>query len=231
MYRTLIFGMAAALMLAGKVSAQSTLPAGDDSSTGTTETGLPGLYNQLSPGNRKIADSLFQAQRGEDGNASWSIDDIALAKRQGTGWGSVFRQMKEDGLVLEKNLSQIISGRGKTEPGRGLRTAAGRIIRPIRSNVIVTTADGRRVIYGLSRPRQRAKLLVRAQGGRTAGSAERTAAWVGGRTVKRYGVKTMARTSPPTVSLTARRAVVATRQSARLGRIARGAGRKARNAK
>ena len=57
MYRTLIFGMAAALMLAGKVSAQSTLPAGDDMSTGTftgaTQTGLPGLYDQLSSGNQK----------------------------------------------------------------------------------------------------------------------------------------------------------------------------------
>ncbi len=231
MYRTLIFGMAAALMLAGKVSAQSTLPAGDDISTGTTKTGLSGLYNQLSPGNRKIADSLFQAQQGEDGRVSWSIDDIAQAKRQGAGWGSVFRRMKEDGLVLEKNLSQIISGRGRIESGRGLKTAAVRYAQPIRSNVIVTTADGKRVIYGLSKPRQRARLLARTQGGWAAGSAERTAAWVGGRTVKSYGVKTMARTSPPTVSLTARRAVVATRQSARLGRIARGFGRKARKAK
>ena len=54
---------------------------------------------------------------------------------------------------------------------------------------------------------------------------------VGGRAVKSHGVKTMARTSRPTVSLTARRAIVATRQSARLGRIARGAGRKARKMK
>ena len=235
MYRTLIFGMAAALMLAGKASAQSTLPAGDDTSTGagTTETGQ---YEQLSPGNQKIADSLFEAQQGEDGSASWSIEDIALVKRQGTGWGNVFKQMKEDGLVLEKNLGQIISGRGKIEPGRGLKTGTGqtaavRYLRPVRSNVIVTTADGRRVIYGLSKPRQRAKYLARARGGRAAGSAEKTAAWVGGRAVKSHGVKTMARTNRPTVSLTARRAVVATRQSTRLGRIARGAGRKARKAK
>lgn len=82
MYRTLIFGMAAALMLAGKVSAQSTLPAGGDTSTGTTQTGL---YEQLSPGNQKIADSLFQAQQGGGATASWSIEDIALVKRQGAG--------------------------------------------------------------------------------------------------------------------------------------------------
>ncbi len=233
MYRTLIFGMAAALMLAGKVSAQSTLPTGDDTSTGTTQTGL---YGQLSPGNQKIAVALFEAQQGDDGSASWSINDIALAKRQGTGWGNVFRRMKDDGLVLEKNLGQIISGRGMTKPGGGLKTGTGqttaiRYLRPIRSNVIVTTADGKRVIYGLSKPRQRTRLLAKARGGRAAGSAERTAAWVGGRAVKSHGVKTMARTSRPTVSLTARRAVVATRQSARLGRIARGAGRKARPGK
>ncbi len=235
MYRTLIFGMAAALMLAGKVSAQSTLPAGDDMSTGagTTQTGL---YNQLSPGNQKIADSLFGAQQTGDATASWSIDDIALAKRQGTGWGNVFRQMKEDGLVLENNLGQIISGRGKTKPGNGLGTGAGqtaavRTIRPVRSNVIVTTADGRRVIYGLSKPRHRAISLARARGGRKAGSVGKTAAWVGGRAVKGHGVRTMARTNRSTVSLTARRAVVATRQSVRLGRIARSAGRKARQVK
>ncbi len=52
-----------------------------------------------------------------------------------------------------------------------------------------------------------------------------------GRAVKSHGVKTMARTNRPTVSLTALRAVIATRQSARLGRIARGAGRKARKTK
>ncbi len=211
MYRTLIFGVAAALMLAGKVSAQSTLPAGGDMSTGTgtIQTGLPGLYNQLSPGNRKIADSLFQAQRGGDATASWSINDIALAKRQGAGWSNVFKQMKEEGLVLEKNLGQIISG-------RRLKTAAVRTARPVRSNVIVTTANGRRVIYGLSKPRQRAIFLARTRRSRD---------------VKSHGVKTMARTSRPTVSLTARRAVVATRQSALLGRIARGAGRKARKVK
>lgn len=241
MYRTLIFGMAAALMLAGKVSAQSTLPAGDDMSTGTftgaTQTGrpglpgLPGLYSQLSSGNQKIAEALFQAQQGGGATASWSIEDIALVKRQGSGWSNVFRRMKEDGLFLEKNLGQIISGRGKIGPGRGLKTAAGRTFRPVRFNVIVTTADGRRVVYGLSQPRQRANLMARARRGRAAGSAERTAAWVDGRAVKSHGVKTLARTSRPTVSLTARRAVVATRQSVRLGRIARGAGRKARKVK
>ncbi len=235
MYRTLIFGMAAALMLAGKVSAQSTLPAGDDTSTGasagTAQTSLSGLYNQLSPGNQKIAVALFGAQQTSAATASWSIDDIALAKRQGTGWGNVFRQMKEDGLVVEKSLGQIISGRGRIEPGRGFNTGDARTARTIRSNVIVTTANGKRVIYGLSKPRQRAIFLARARGRRAAGSAERTAAWVDGRAVKSHGVKTMARTSRPTVSLTARRAVVATRQSVHLGRIARSAGRKARNAK
>ena len=119
MYRTLIFGMAAALMLAGKVLAQSPLPAGDDMSTGTfTGATQTGLYDQLSSGNQKIAEALFQAQQGGGATASWSIEDIALVKRQGSEWGNVFRRMKEDGLLLEKNLGQIISGRGKIGPGR-----------------------------------------------------------------------------------------------------------------
>ncbi len=216
MYRTLVFGMAAALILAGKASAQTTLPISHDAGTTTAS-----LYEQLSPGNQKIADSLFEAQQGGDAAASWSVDDIALAKKKGTGWGNIFRRMKEDGLVPEKSLGQIISGRGNTGPGNGLRTGLGkrtavRAIRPIRSNVIVTTADGKRVIYGLAKPRQSARVSAKARDGRA---------------VKSHRVKTMARTSRPTVSMTARRAVVATRQSARLGRIARGAGRKARKAR
>ncbi len=210
MYRTLVFGMAAALILAGKASAQTTLPISHDAGTTTAS-----LYDRLSPGNQKIAAALFEAQQDGGAAAAWSIDDIALAKKKETGWGNVFRRMKEDGLVPEKNLGQIISGRGKTETGNGLMTGI-RYARPIRLNVIVTTADGRRVIYGLAKPRQSARVSAKARDGRA---------------VKSHRVKTMARTSRPTVSMTARRAVVATRQSARLGRIARGAGRKARKAR
>jgi len=237
MYRTLIFGVAAALMLAGKVSAQSTLPAGGETSLKSIST-KTSFYGQLSPGNRKIADALFRAQRagdGGDGGTSWTTEDIALAKQQGTGWGNVFKRMKADGLVGEKNLGQIISGRGMTEPGGfksgAAQTQTARYVGPVRANVIVTTADGRRVIYGLSKPGQRAKAFAKEKNGPAAGNIEKTAAWVGAKAVKSNAARTQARTSRPTVSQTARRAVVATRQSARLGRIARGVGRKARNAK
>jgi len=237
MYRTVIFGVAAAMMLAGKVSAQSALPDGDNMSTGAV-TSEAGLYGILSPGNRKIADALFKAQQTGDGSAAWTVEDIAKAKRQGTGWGSVFKRMKADGLVREKSLGQVVSGRGMTKPGAFKAVAAQtqpvrplRYVRPVRSNVIVTTADGRRVVYGLSKPGHRAKLLAREKGGLATGSAEKTGAWTGAKAVKGHDVRTKARTSQPTVSLTARRAFVATGQSAQLGRIARGAGRKARKAK
>ncbi len=219
MYRTVIFGIAAALIIAGKASAQSDFP-----TTGGAIGGETGGYERLSPGNRKIADALFEAQKTGKGTASWSMEDIARTKQSGPGWGNVFRQMKADGLVAETNLGQIVSGRGKTETGfRAIRGQASAVhrIRPVRSNVIVTTANGQRAIFGLSASRQSVR---RSAGTR---NVEKTA-------VKNHGVKTLGRggqANSPTVSMTARRAFIATHQSSALGRAARGAGKRARGGK
>jgi hypothetical protein len=85
------------------------------SGTTTMETGGTsevGAAESLSPGNRKIADSLFDSQTiGSSGQQAWSLDQIAAAKQSGQGWGEIFHQMKADGLIQAKNLGQVVSGR------------------------------------------------------------------------------------------------------------------------
>lgn len=79
-------------------------PAQSPSTTPST-----GAFNQLSPGNQKIAQSLFAAQKPPSGTAPLTLDQIAAMKQSGKGWGEVFKEMKAQGLVPDKNLGQAVS--------------------------------------------------------------------------------------------------------------------------
>jgi hypothetical protein len=65
----------------------------------------------LSLGNQKIARSLFEAQKvaGEVTASALSLDQIAAMKSGGLGWGQIFKKMKEEGLIEDKNLGQVVS--------------------------------------------------------------------------------------------------------------------------
>ena len=67
-----------------------------------------GAFDKLSPGDQKIARALFEAQKTNGGTAPLTRDQIA-ARKQHTGWGEVFKQMKAQGLVTDKNLGQAVS--------------------------------------------------------------------------------------------------------------------------
>jgi len=67
-----------------------------------------GAFDKLSPGDQKIARVLFEAQRTNGGTAPLTLDQIA-ARKQHTGWGEVFKQMKAQGLVTDKNLGEAVS--------------------------------------------------------------------------------------------------------------------------
>ncbi|NQV84320.1 MAG: hypothetical protein HQ494_10925 [Rhodospirillales bacterium] len=157
MHRTIIFGLVAA-MITSKASAQIVLPADSGGNTEITVQApivQPGFYSQLSAGNQNIADALFNAQQAEDGSPVWSLDSIAKAKMNGRGWGAVFSHMKADGVLRQKRLGQVISSAiNKRRPSD--------FNRPYRSDVVVTTADGRRVVVGLSRPQRPAQRVARA---------------------------------------------------------------------
>ena len=73
------------------------------------QTTSTGAFDKLSPGDQKVARALFEAQKTNGGGATpLTLDQIA-AKKQHAGWGEVFKQMKAQGLVTDKNLGQAVS--------------------------------------------------------------------------------------------------------------------------
>jgi len=78
-----------------------------------------GAFDKLSPGDQKIARALFEAQSttpSKSGAATpLTLDQIA-AKKQHTGWGEIFKQMKAQGLVTDKNLGQVVSNFERHHP-------------------------------------------------------------------------------------------------------------------
>jgi hypothetical protein len=112
--RILVTATGIALLLANPGWAQSTTSTSSKTSTSptttTSSTTTPtGNFNSLSPGNQKIGNALFSAQKTTGTTTALTKDQIAGLK--GTeGWGKVFKTMKADGLVQAKNLGQVVSG-------------------------------------------------------------------------------------------------------------------------
>jgi hypothetical protein len=123
MRQRLFLALLGTLLSAGIAAAQTgtpTPPPTTTTGTGTTTTSgggttttdpNKGAFDKLSPGNQKIAQALYDAQRNSDvpPDQRLSRDDIAAMKRDGKGWGNVFKTLKEKGLVTEKNLGQVVS--------------------------------------------------------------------------------------------------------------------------
>jgi len=85
-----------------------TTPSAQTTATATNQN--QGAFDKLSQGNQKIVDALFAAEQNNPNNTKpLSRDDIAAMKQDGKGWGEVFKSMKAQGLVQEKNLGQVIS--------------------------------------------------------------------------------------------------------------------------
>jgi len=105
---------------------------------GTTDTPpVVGSFDQLSPGNQKIAEALFEGQTivGDETSEAWTLDQIATAKRDGQGWGEIFKQRKSDGLIDAKNLGQLVSAQSRST-GTVPHTVSG-------SATVITTGTGR----------------------------------------------------------------------------------------
>lgn len=68
-------------------------------------------YDQLSPGNRLIAQALYNAQKAGSatGRQPWSLERVAVARAGGQNWGDVFRQMKQEGLLEAETLGQVVT--------------------------------------------------------------------------------------------------------------------------
>ena len=92
-----------------------------------------GPFDRLSPGNQKIARSLFEAQpsRVPPGTRPLTLDQIAARKQSGEGWGRVYDGMKSQGLVTSKNLGQTVSSynhRHHVSSATTVTTAANRTV-------------------------------------------------------------------------------------------------------
>ena len=71
-------------------------------------------FDKLSLGNQKVAASLYQAQTAGTSstgspNRPLTLQQIAVKRLSGQSWGQIFRDMKAQGLVQAKSLSQVVS--------------------------------------------------------------------------------------------------------------------------
>lgn len=120
-----------AMFLLADAEAQTASPTGTNA----------GAFDRLSPGNQKIADSIFESQHlstAPGAPTPLSRDDIAAMKLGGKGWGVVFKNMREQGLVTDKNLGQAVS-RYNHEHHSPPPSAGG---------TQITTASGRTYVVG-----------------------------------------------------------------------------------
>ena len=66
-------------------------------------------YESLSPGNKRIAVALFEAQKSSAQNVTpLTLDQIAQERRSGKNWGDVFQTMKSQGLIDAETLAQVL---------------------------------------------------------------------------------------------------------------------------
>jgi hypothetical protein len=103
-----------------------------------------GAFKTLSPGNQKIALAIFDSERRAGPSASTkplSLDQIAERKQSGKGWGEVFKGMKSQGLVQDRNLGQAVSRQAVSQTSRGGGGATA-------ARTEITTGSGKTVMVG-----------------------------------------------------------------------------------
>ena len=69
-------------------------------------------YDALAPGHQKIAQALFLAQTTPAPGAvapPLTLDEIAARRVSGQGWGRIFKDMKAQGLITDRNLARSVT--------------------------------------------------------------------------------------------------------------------------
>ena len=100
-----------------------------------------GAYQKLSPGNQKVARSLFEAQTvpmttttttagkpsvpspattpsasSASGRKPLTLDQISAMRQSGSGWDHVFRQMRTQGLLAAHSIGQVMVRHNQSRP-------------------------------------------------------------------------------------------------------------------
>lgn len=69
-------------------------------------------YDALAPGHQKIAQAVFLAQTtpaADSAAAPLTLDQIAARRVSGQDWGRIFKDMKAQGLITDKNLVRSVT--------------------------------------------------------------------------------------------------------------------------
>jgi len=69
-------------------------------------------FDALAPGHQKIAQALFLAQTtpaADTATAPLTLDQIAARRVSGQDWGRIFKDMKAQGLITDKNLARSVT--------------------------------------------------------------------------------------------------------------------------
>jgi hypothetical protein len=103
--------LAAALGVLMLVAAMGTSAAQPKSATQPELASVPSssAFESLSPGNKRVATALFEAQSPTTSDATpMTLEQIAQERRSGRKWGDVFQDMKSQGLIQAETLGQVL---------------------------------------------------------------------------------------------------------------------------
>jgi hypothetical protein len=108
MRRAILTSLGAVLLL-GTTGALAEPPSAPVTAPAMAATPASSAYETLSPGNKRIAVALFEAQKSSAQNvAPLTLDQIAHERRSGKSWGDVFQAMKSQGLIDAETLAQVL---------------------------------------------------------------------------------------------------------------------------
>ena len=137
-------------------------PGWAQSATTTSSTTIPtGNFDSLSPGNQKIANALFAAQKPTGTQTALTRNQIA-GLRSTEGWGRVFKTMRADGLIQARNLGQVVSGYNHSLRSSTASTARSSTTR----TASATTRSGRSMTHASARSGGRFSTASRFSSGR-----------------------------------------------------------------
>ena len=108
MRRAILTSLGAVLLL-GTTGALAEPPSAPVTAPAMAATPASSAYETLSPGNKRIAVALFEAQKSSAQSVTpLTLDQIAHERRSGKSWGDVFQAMKSQGLIDAETLAQVL---------------------------------------------------------------------------------------------------------------------------
>ena len=108
MRRAILTSLGTVLLL-GATGAFAEPPSVSGPAPAVTSVPVSSAYDSLSPGNKRIAVALFEAQKSSAQNVTpLTLDQVAQERRSGKSWADVFHAMKSQGLIDAETLAQVL---------------------------------------------------------------------------------------------------------------------------